>query len=89
MTGVRVLSPGPQGWGTTVTDTETGAGIKGISEIGIRIVPDDITRVEAHLFSTGLDVTGELSLYVADPATGESKEPTRIEFADGSVWTKV
>lgn len=86
MTGAIVKSPGPMGHGTQLINSETGDEIKGVTRIGITIVPDDIIRIDAEIFSTGLDVTGELSLYVADPATGETKRPTRIEYDDGTFW---
>lgn len=86
MAGARVVAPGPEGFGTTLTDAETGVEIKGVSRLNINIEPDDIIRIEAEIFSAGLDVTGELALYVADPSTGEAKRPARIEFTDGSVW---
>jgi hypothetical protein len=86
MSGATVKAPGPGGWGTTLTNAETGDEIKGVSRIGITIVPDDIIRIDAEIFSTGIDVTGELELYIADPSTGETKQPTRIEFKDGTSW---
>jgi hypothetical protein len=87
VTGFTVRAPGPEGWGTTVTNAETGEEIKGIARIGIEIEPAAPIRIQADLFSTGIDVSGELALYIADPATGETKQPARIEFKDGSVWT--
>ena len=88
MSGARVIAPGPSGWGTQLIDSETGVEIKGVCGIRISIEPDSIIAIEADILSTGIDVTGELSLYVADPSTGENKRPTRIEFDDGTVWTK-
>lgn len=87
MTGVIVKAPGPSGFGTQLFDAESGGEIKGITRIGINIVPDDIIRVEAEMFAASIEAKGELTLYVTDPSTGETKEPARIEFKDGTVWT--
>ena len=87
MTSVRVISPGPLGFGTTLLDTVSGEEIKGVRAIRINIEPDRHIGIEADICADGIDVNGELRLYVSDPATGEAKIPTRIEFDDGTVWT--
>ena len=86
MMGVRVKAAGPTGYGTTLTNAETGDEIKGVSRLAIYIVPDDIIRVDAEIFSAELDVVGRATFHVTDPGTGEAKEVSRIEFADGTAW---
>jgi hypothetical protein len=86
MMGVRVKAAGPTGYGTTLTNAETGDEINGVSRLAIYIVPDDIIRVDAEIFSAELDVAGRATFRVTDPGTGEVKEVSRIEFADGTAW---
>jgi hypothetical protein len=85
--GVCVKAPGPSGFGTTVTNAETGEEIKGIASLNISIVPDDIIRVEAQIFLAETEVNGVARFYASDPSTGETKQLVRIEFADGTVWS--
>lgn len=86
MTSVVLKAPGPAGHRAQLFDAESGNEIRGITRIGLEIVPDDIIRVEASIFAAEIEVKGEMVLYVTDPSTGETKEPARIEFKDGSVW---
>ena len=88
MTGARVIAPGPAGWGTTLLDVASGEEIKGVRAVRINIEPDNLIQIEADIFAEGIDVNGNLTLYIVDPCSGETKCPTRIEYDDGTAWER-
>lgn len=85
MKGVAIRSDGTA-MGTTIT--ADGAEVRGVR--AVRFVHDAGERpaAELDLCLANIDAADlSVRVMVADPASGEMKQVSRIAFADGTEWT--
>ena len=86
MNNVKITNETGEIQGTKVVDAETGAVIRGVTEVRIRIGLGDLVRAEIDLMAAMVTVNAVPTFMVADPDTGEMKAVREIHFADGSKW---
>lgn len=74
---------------TTFSNSESGEKLDMISSAVVTFEPHQMIQADITAYVKEVDVKfSEVRRYqVIDPNTAEAKDVTRIEFADGSVWT--
>jgi hypothetical protein len=81
-----LISKGLSSQGTKLI-LEDGRELSGLTRVQFTAEVNDINRISAELFSSGIEAQGQLTLMMNHPETGELKEVSKIQFVDGSEWS--